>query len=154
MDVKPMCPFCGREILVPVFWDYFNKTWLACCRCNECDARWHTGYFAGATKEEAAEKACVASMHRPLQKPLTIQELVALIAAGEDIAVYCEAKGDDHAYATIFCNGKCIDLTGDMIDACDLVFFRYNISWRAWAQRPTDEERAAAPWEDAGNADL
>ena len=89
-----------------------------------------------------------------LQKPLELAELEALIAAGEDVAVYCEAKNDPHAYATILCNGKCIDLNGDMIDACDLVFFRYNIGWRAWAQRPTDEERAAAPWEDAGDADL
>lgn len=92
--------------------------------------------------------------HPALQKPLTLEELEALITAGEDVAVYCEAKGDPHAYATIFCNGKTVDPFGDMIDACDLVFVRYGISWRAWASRPTDEERAAAQWEDAGDADL
>lgn len=154
MDVKPKCPRCGREMIVPVYWDYFNKTWTACCRCNDCDVRWHTSYFTGETKEEAAEKACVASIRSPLQKPLELAELEALIAAGEDVAVYCEAKNDPHAYATILFAGQVISPNGDKINTCDLVYFHYGQTWRAWAQRPTNEERAAAPWEDAGNADL
>lgn len=146
MDVKPMCPWCGREMHLfsrtplkePPFW--YN------CPDEHC--------FGSAPVAMTKEEALVVALRRPLQKPLELAELEAMIAAGEDVAVYCEAKVDPHAYATIFCNGKCIDLDGDMIDACDLVFFRYNIGWRAWAQRPTDEERAAAPWEDAENADL
>ena len=89
-----------------------------------------------------------------LQKPLTLEALEALITAGEDVAVYCEAKGDPHAYATIFCNGKYIDPYGDVNDACILVYQHYGKTWRAWASRPTDEERAAAPWEGTGDADL
>lgn len=89
-----------------------------------------------------------------LQKPITLAELEALISAGEDVAVYCEAKNDPHAYATILFAGQVISPNGDKINACDLVYFHYGKTWRAWAQRPTDEERAAAPWEDAGDADL
>lgn len=89
-----------------------------------------------------------------LQKPLELAQLEALIAAGEDVAVYCEAKNDPHAYATILFAGQVISPNGDKINTCDLVYFHYGQTWRAWAQRPTNEERAAAPWEDAGNADL
>jgi hypothetical protein len=89
-----------------------------------------------------------------LQKPITLAELEALIAAGEDVAVYCETKNDPHAYATILFAGQVISPNGDKINACDLVYFHYGKTWRAWAQRPTDEERAAASWEGTGNADL
>lgn len=81
-----------------------------------------------------------------LQKPITLAELEALIAAGEDVAVYCEADNDPHAYATILFGGQAINPNGDKINACDLVYFHYGKTWRAWASRPTDEERAAAPW--------
>lgn len=94
------------------------------------------------------------ALRRPLQKPITLAQLEALIAAGEDVAVYCEAKNDPHAYATILFAGQAISQNGDKINACDLLYFHYGKTWRAWASRPTDEERAAAPWEDAGNADL
>lgn len=75
MCSEPICPCCGREMLVPVYRDYFNKTWIACCRCNECDAKWKTGDFSGKTKDEAAEKARTAACRRTPQKPLTFDEL-------------------------------------------------------------------------------
>ena len=89
-----------------------------------------------------------------LQKPLELAQLEALISAGEDVAVYCEEKNDPHAYATILFAGQVISPNGDNINACDLVYFHYGQTWRAWASRPTDEERAAAPWEGTGDADL
>lgn len=89
-----------------------------------------------------------------LQKPLTLQELEALIAAGEDVAVYCESTGDAHTYATIFFAGQVVSINGDKINACDLVFQHYGVTWRAWASRPTPEEQAAAAWEGSGDADL
>ena len=89
-----------------------------------------------------------------LQKPMTEKELRALIDAGEDVAVYCEAKGGERAYANILCDGCIIEPYGMKIKADMLDYRRYGIGWRAWASRPTDEERAAAPWEDAGDADL
>lgn len=72
---EPLCPCCSREMIVPVYRDYFNKTWIACCRCNECDAKWKTGDFTGKTKDEAAEKARTAACRRTPQKPLTLDEL-------------------------------------------------------------------------------
>ena len=75
MNSEPLCPSCGKEMFVPVYRDYFNKTWIACCRCNECDTKWKTGEFIGKTKDEAAEKARIAACRRTPQKPLTLDEL-------------------------------------------------------------------------------
>lgn len=87
------------------------------------------------------------ALDKPMQKPLTERELHALIDAGDDIAVYCESKNDDYAYAMLFFGGNNIDRDGVMIGNDELVWFQYGIRWRAWASRPTDEERRAAAWE-------
>lgn len=87
------------------------------------------------------------ALDKPMQKPLTKRELHALIDAGDDIAVYCESKDDDHAYATLFFGGNNIDRGGGIIGNDELTWFTYGIRWRAWASRPTDEERSAAAWE-------
>lgn len=103
--------------------------------------------YAAATGNKVLANDLYAWVGKPMQKPMKLRELHALINAGEDVAVYCEAKDDDHTYATIFFDGKRIDRDGDAIDNEDLTWFTYGIRWRAWAARPTDEERAAAPWE-------
>lgn len=87
------------------------------------------------------------AMDKPMQKPLTERELHALIDAGDDIAVYCESKNDDYAYAMLFFGGNNIDRDGVMIGNDELIWFQYGIRWRAWASKPTDEERRAAAWE-------
>lgn len=157
MDVKPMCPYCGA----PMVYD------LMAFKCENCFSSSPTkycmdmhenlsaflkgrDYFNNYCKKHAKD----AALRRPLQKPLTEEELHALIDAGEDVAIYCEAKNDPHAYATILYAGQVVSMNGDKINACDLVYFHYGKTWRAWAQRPTDEERAAAPWEGDGDADL
>ena len=160
MDVKPMCPYCGE----PMRFDGDSvHAWLKCDNCLSSSPKiyrpdWNNSEFPFASWDEfwieCRKQAEAAALRRPLQKPLTRAELEALIAAGEDVAVYCEAKSDDHAYATIFFDGKNIDRDADTLDNDDLTWFRYGISWRAWAQRPTDEERAAAPWEEDAYADL
>lgn len=87
------------------------------------------------------------ALDKPMQKPLTKRELHALIDAGDDIAVYCESKDDDHAYATLFFGGNNIDRGGGIIGNDELTWFAYGIRWRAWAYKPTDEERETAAWE-------
>ena len=87
------------------------------------------------------------ALDKPMQKPLTKREFRTLMFADEDVAVYCEAKGNTHAYATILFDGNSVDREGDICDDDDLVWHSYGVEWRAWATRPTDEEREAAAWE-------
>lgn len=147
MDVKPICPWCGREMHLfsrtplkqPPYW--YN------CPDEKC--------FGSSPVAMTKKEALAAALRRPLQKPLTLRELHRLIRTGEDAAIYCEAKGDPHAYATIIHEGMTVDRDGEKIPAKSLAFERYGKTWRAWHPvRPTDEEREAAPWEDAGDADL
>lgn len=88
------------------------------------------------------------ALDKPMQKPLTKREFRTLMFADEDVAVYCEAKGDTHAYATILFDGNSVDREGDICDDDDLVWHSYGVEWRAWATRPTDEERSTAAWEN------
>lgn len=141
MDVKPMCPYCGTMMIL----ERGHKIGLSYA-CPNC---WSESPFIKYKGGEDTLALCYESaLHRLMQKPLELAQLEALIAAGEDVAVYCEAKNDPHAYATILFAGQVISPNDDKINACDLVYFHYGKTWRAWAQRPTDEERAAAPWED------
>ena len=87
------------------------------------------------------------ALDKPMQKPLTLEEFRTLMSADEDTAVYCEAKGDNHAYATILFDGNSVDREGWLADDDDLVWHSYGSEWRCWASRPTDEEREAAAWE-------
>lgn len=84
----------------------------------------------------------------PLQKPLTLKELKALIDAGREAVFYAETIRHKETYANIVCNGKTFDRYGKGPGADNLRFETYGKQWRAWASRPTDEERAAAPWEE------
>jgi hypothetical protein len=64
-------------------------------------------------------------------------------------AMFEEANyGLASAYATIIFDGKTFDREGEAPGVEHLSFETYGIFWRAWAARPTDEERAAAPWEE------
>lgn len=88
-----------------------------------------------------------------LQKPLTLQGLFALIESEEEHVIYCEAKDDDQAYAHILAS-RVMYSVEERIPTDLLIFRTYGKTWRVWASRPTDEERAAAPWEEADDADL
>lgn len=81
-------------------------------------------------------------------KPMTLEELHALIDAGDEVVIYCEARDDDRAYVHICAGELIISSDGDIIAKDRLVYATYGKTWRAWASRPTDEERAAAPWEE------
>lgn len=141
----PKCPCCGREMLVPVYRDYFNKTWIACCRCNECEAKWKTGDFTGETKEEAAEKARAAAIRRPQQKPLTLDELFPGGIERSPDVMWIEFKGQHslEAWKPAYSGEDFVYWFNQINYEKD----RYNKTWRCWLGKPTDEERAAAPWE-------
>lgn len=82
-----------------------------------------------------------------MQKPLTLRELLVMIDAREEAVTYCEAKDDPQIYANIWYDGRAIDRNAEAVHCRQLIYAHYGRTWRAWASRPTDEERAAAPWE-------
>lgn len=168
----PKCPYCGNPMRLfvednrqkvprdhPDYWEC-AKDWqfVAFYTCDMCNRRTMTTIKSpqahGSDLEKVKIEAFAEAMARPLQKPLTLQKLHKLIRSGDDVAIYCESKGDDHAYATILYDGNAIERDCTKIRSKSLVFENYGIGWRAWAQRPTDKERAAAPWEEDADADL
>lgn len=78
-------------------------------------------------------------MSMPLQKPLTAEEMIARVYAGHP--VYVEERRDDDAF-----NGYA--LAEDVEDAVNYMMDEYGIGFRCWISKPTDEERASAPWKE------
>ena len=82
------------------------------------------------------------------QQPLTLEELHALIDAGDEVVIYCETEYDKkNIYGTIVYGERIYDRYGEAPGVKHMKYESYGKTWRAWASRPTDEERAAAPWE-------
>ena len=92
------------------------------------------------------------ALDKPMQKPLTLGELKALCETGSH-CIYIEhyhANPDienpitpnvgiksGREYWITHCNGY----------RYEFMWTDYEKTWRAWASRPTDEEREAAAWE-------
>lgn len=144
MDKKtmPKCPYCRPDHMpngVPMhITDYGNPPYFA--ECPRCGA---AGPHA-STVEKAYEKA----MHRPLQKPLTVEELKALPEV-----VYIELApfaAVESVYAGIPFRVNDIETPSidiHVLDGCEgFRLDKYGKTWRCWATKPTDEERQAAPW--------
>ena len=139
---EPKCPYCGK-IMHP----YRNGG------ANDPDV---PPYWYGCTDEKCFstsplaktwEDALEFATRRPLQKPLPFHEFLDLIGPGHEVVTFCEGKGADRTDASIWISGQVIDAIG--IESIDHIAFEaYGKTWRAWAARPTDEERAAAPWEE------
>lgn len=146
-EQKPLCPYCGAEMKIHVHEFYDGAYCSGYALCPECGS--YSPSIAGdISKEQLHDEVKAAALRHPLQKPLTLEELHALIDAGEEAVTYCEAKDDPQTYACIWYDGKSVDRDAEAIDSGLLVYEHYGIDWRAWANRPTDEARAAAPWEE------
>lgn len=81
-----------------------------------------------------------------MQKPLTLKQLRTLIDDEQEAVVYIETNSHTETYANIIYERHIFDRYGETEGADVLRFETYGKTWRAWASRPTDEERAAAPW--------
>lgn len=140
---EPKCPVCGRKMKLnsyPVKGMYGAK--YRCCE-------WSSPARMGGTREEAERHARIAALKRKLKKPLTLDEVrhhcempyaspVWLETREAAFWIYANVNDDEMikgALATI----KDDWLTSNMV---------YGVRWRCWRSRPTDEERAAAEWED------
>lgn len=151
------CPYCGA---IMSFEADSCHVWMKCPFClsdapkaekpgvpnNDFSAIGWATYWAKC--EEIAKKAAMYRQDRVLLPLLTLKELRAMIATGEEVVIYCETKFHSGTYATIIYDGKVFDRYGKGPGVKHFSFETYGKTWRAWASRPTDEERAAAPWEE------
>lgn len=145
---EPKCPYCGETMKIHVSELYegsFAVGYAVCPACGSYGPSVKSATDEGVKRIHDDVKADV--MRRPIQKPLPFHEFLDLIGPGHEVVTFCEAKGDDRTYASIWIDDKVVD--GDGISPRDNISYEtYGKLWRAWATRPTDEERAAAPWEE------
>lgn len=95
--------------------------------------------YAAATENKVLANDLYAWVGKPMLKPLTEEEATARVNSGHPI--YVEEKRNDDAF-----NGYA--LAEDAEDAINYMMDEYGTGFRFWASKPTDEERAAAPWEE------
>lgn len=162
---EPKCPYCGTEMILyvddatprvpPYHPDYWEpaEDWRFRARyvCEACSRRTGTMILTpqahGSVRKEVERAAYLEALRRPLQKPLTLEELKALIYPCDEVVTFCESKDSDRTYANIWIGDSVIDFAS-IEQKINVHFGSYGKTWRAWATRPTDEERAAAPWEE------
>lgn len=148
---EPKCPYCGTEMRI------FTKSicnmilthgYAVCPECGStgpCVIPEDVWDMEGNQLREAVKEE---TLRRPIQKPLTLKELHALIDSGDEVVIYIETDTHVETYANIIYGMKIFDRYGETEGVDFLRFETYGKTWRAWATRPTDEERAAAPWEE------
>ena len=147
---KPLCPYCGpwnghpdgvemihqRESMgMRMGYDY---TYCPRCAARGPGVYTQDGKFAGKQKE--AMKAALRRF-QPMQKPLTLEEAQAIQNV---VPVFLERR-----------DGDIISL---LFTSCGVteypklhyrpIWSGYGRVWRIWWAYPTDEERAAAKWEE------
>lgn len=86
------------------------------------------------------------ALDKPMQKPMTLQELREL-GRDDNAFVWEERRNPDNFVKTLAgaLSIMCLDARRDP----DMAFaYTYNVSVRAWRTLPTDEERMAAAWEN------
>lgn len=170
MTDKPMpkCPYCGAEMkcenpcvhkrLGEPF-DIYCSTFYVCRGCGATGPR--TEVIIGdddglsAKVRECAEKAYATAMRSSMQKPLTFDELMSrpdsvwyentiliepmMISFNQEYSIYHNKMVVIGLYRGIALNH---------FRQLELPVEYYGKTWRCWARKPTDEERAAAKWEE------
>ena len=94
--------------------------------------------YAAATDNKVLANDLFGWVGKPMQRPLTHKEAEDRLNSGDP--VWHEERDD------LYCKSHWI--APDGINNGWLDSNMYGFSWRCWASRPTEEERAAAPWED------
>lgn len=171
MTDKVLCPWCGSEMhsVLEFIRGKSGKdiAWNCHMQCTnwECQAE---GPFmqipAYVEKEEADKKIRAATLHRcePPIKPMTLEEVLT-VSLYEGNIVWLEYRderaercgyngfyepqliaahtvlGDYKDEVTFYPTGAEIERTPDPAV--------YNIGWRCWSRKPTEQERKAYEWE-------
>ena len=130
-----ICPYCGKEMV-----RYFDMSWCW-YECIECGAQSPNG----TSEDEAYEKAKCRYV-LPV-KPLTLKEAIAF----DDHPIWCEYRKIGLGFWTdVVLNHRDGRVVLRRYPPVPFYFEdadKYNVEYRCWARRPTDEERAAAVWE-------
>lgn len=137
----PKCPMGHEMALIQIAAGGWRYGCIRCATSFKARKTLSCGWLSPikSTKERALE----AAMKRPLQKPLTCDEGLAALNAGNP--VWIEERHKEGGWKVP--EGlNCVSITDDDRKLC-------GITWRPWATRPTDEERAAAKWEEAAHAE-
>ena len=137
MKSEPKCPYCGRGML-PEYTppeDHYYR----CLYCKGVQSPARSTPF----------EAFTAANSRHIQKnPLTLEEMFELIGSGKPFATHCESFEDPITYVNLWIDNKVIEPIGKSISIDKILWDAYGKTWRCWATKPTDEERAAAQWEE------
>lgn len=102
--------------------------------------------YAAATENKVLANDIYAWVGMPMQKPLKFQQIEYGVACiefvNEENMALALFDPDDHAYAgmVMYHNFGSASRNYVQIDG-------YGKYWRTWDHMPTEEERAAAPWE-------
>lgn len=152
-DSIPLCPYCGPWNGHP---DGVEMVQESCERSVyfelEKAVKINTGYFykcpsCGATSKicDTKQNAYLSAIRRfqPMQKPLTLEEALAVVSEEADESlppmVYIESKLD-------FISSQYMEKY--LFRLLSSTEMKCGVSWRPWRTRPTEEESAAAKWED------
>lgn len=151
--LAPKCPYCGyimyeRCEAVSEGYEYYYS-------CGACRAKSPPLYDPSSNDErieaKQREDAYAAAMQRvePEKRVLTLDEIAGTIYV---TPCWLELLNEPNTYAIIL-NGdsQCFFAKGD-IDLLYDTTENYGITWRCWLRKPTDAERAAAPWKEADHA--
>lgn len=147
-EQKPMCPYCGAEMKIVVNELYDGAFCCGYAYCPKCGS-YGPSLAGDISKEQAHDEVKAATLRRPLQKPLTLEELNECdifyiefrdLNEGNFIPVQFSPESHFKGMLTYHRPGWATHFSVEMF-GCG----RY---WRCWASRPTIEERAAAPWEE------
>ena len=133
---EPMCPRCGKAMTLNTGRYTFNEMYWA--EFRHCG--WTSPTEMKKTQEAAIEASRVTASKR-LFKPLTLTEVLA-----HEGRVWIEFR----VFTTA--NGW-VDGVAEAMSWVDRAYKgmrnpEYGAHYRMWPCKPTEEERAAAPWEE------
>lgn len=104
--------------------------------------------YAAATDNKVLAADLFTWVGKPMQKPLSMEEMVIY---ADPVWLEFRLPGGHGWYLGI---GLATCAVERWYRHYQLRTCVYGKDYRFWRQRPTDEERAAAPWEGTGDADL
>lgn len=100
--------------------------------------------YADATKNKRLADDLYKWVGRPMQKPISYERIQ------NSEVVWLEDKGVADCIAALACGlvGRDFMFQGRRTRVIPSKY-EYGVHWRAWAARPTFEERSAAPWKES-----
>ena len=141
MPDKPLCPYCGPWNGHPDGVEMENKfMWF---KCPVCHSR------SPFVKKSEDNLTAALRRFQPMQKPMTLEEVKQHLASGNQRPLRIEFNPSDIRYRdeTLFSLWRFPHNVGALCSREN----QYNVVFRFWLEEPTDEERAAAKWEEPSN---